>query len=156
MFVLFTFHATAETPKFDLKTWLSTAFYFELEHETMKFRINTSILKTKIWDNFSEIRQEAVKAALASYPADQNQAIVPSSKRNTAYLLPLNNAPPVLAKEEEENTSDQINDLDNNKASVPFPVPIIETDPNNKPITKNSTKVIEDITGDVFSGRTNF
>jgi len=82
---------------------------------------------------------------------------VPSSKRNTAYLLPLNNAPPVLAKEEEEeNTSDQKNDLDNNKASVPFPVPIIDTDPNNKPITKNSTKVIEDITGDVFSGRTNF
>ena len=80
---------------------------------------------------------------------------MPSSKRNTAYLLPLNNAPPVLAKEEEEDTTSE-STKDTDKASVPFPVPITDNDINNKPVTKSSAKVIEDVTCDVFSGRFNF
>jgi len=75
---------------------------------------------------------------------------VPSSKRNTAYLLPLNNAPPVLAKEE-DTTSESIKGLIS--ASVPFPVPITEKDSSNIPITKSSAKIIEDAACDVFSGR---
>lgn len=64
-----------------------------------------------------EIRQEAVKAALANYPNQENQGAVNASKRNTAYLLPLNNALPVLAREEDTNSLET-----NNKMENPFPV----------------------------------
>jgi hypothetical protein len=56
-----------------------------------------------------------VKAALASYA--ENQGAVNSSKRNTAYLLPLNNAPPVLAKEEDTNSPELAN-----RGDHPFPL----------------------------------
>ena len=72
-------------------------------------------LKKLLLFPWKEIRQEAVKAALASYA--ENQGAVNSSKRNTAYLLPLNNAPPVLAKEEDTNSPELANRSDH-----PFPV----------------------------------
>lgn len=58
-----------------------------------------------------------MKAALANYPNQENQGAVNASKRNTAYLLPLNNAPPVLAREEDTNSLET-----SNKKENPFPV----------------------------------
>lgn len=93
-----------------------------------------------------EIRQEAVKAALATY-STENQSVVVSSKRNTAYLLPLNNAPPVLTSEEQEG---QI------KIENPFPVSHITDNSNKNSDSFNKNKSSCKQTDEVFSGRENF
>lgn len=76
---------------------------------------------------------------MASYPVE-NQSVVPSSKRNTAYLLPLNNNPPVLAKKE-QNQNEEV------KLEQPFPKPNI----SHKTITKNSGKIISNTSEETFS-----
>ena len=81
---------------------------------------------------------------MASY-SNENQAIVASSKRNTAYLLPLNKAPPVLANDEELTINSSIH------FSVLNIHPLADNN-GNKLITKSSGKIIGDPTGDVFSG----